>query len=58
MKARFLIPLAMFVVLVVFLAVGLNRDPREVPSPLVNKAAPLFKVSQLAAEDKTFGRPT
>jgi cytochrome c biogenesis protein CcmG/thiol:disulfide interchange protein DsbE len=47
MKAKFLIPLALFVVLVVFLAVGLNRDPREVPSPLVNKAAPAFNVPQL-----------
>jgi cytochrome c-type biogenesis protein CcmF len=37
---RFLIPLAVFLVLVVFLAVGLNRDPREVPSPLVGKPAP------------------
>lgn len=54
MKAKFLIPLALFVVLVVFLAIGLNRDPREVPSPLVNKPAPAFKTPQLIAEDKTF----
>lgn len=45
---RFLIPLALFVVLVVFLAVGLNRDPREVPSPLVGKPAPDFSVPLLA----------
>ena len=31
MKARFLVPLALFFVLVIFLAVGLTRDPREVP---------------------------
>ncbi len=55
MKARFLVPLGMFVVLVVFLAIGLNRDPHEVPSPLVNKSAPAFKVSQLVAEDQAFG---
>jgi len=53
-KARFLIPLALFAVLVGFLAVGLNRDPHEVPSPLVQKAAPAFKVPQLVAADKTF----
>ncbi len=47
MKAKFLIPLALFLGLVVFLAIGLNRDPREVPSPLINKAAPDFKVEQL-----------
>jgi cytochrome c biogenesis protein CcmG, thiol:disulfide interchange protein DsbE len=54
MKLKFLIPLAMFAILVGFLAVGLNRDPREVPSPLVNKAAPAFNVAQLAAADKNF----
>jgi cytochrome c biogenesis protein CcmG/thiol:disulfide interchange protein DsbE len=50
---RFLIPLALFLVLVAFLAVGLNRDPREVPSPLVGKPAPDFQVPQLSG-DKTF----
>ena len=54
MKARFLIPLALFGVLVGFLAVGLQRDPREVPSPLVQKPAPAFKVPQLVHADKEF----
>ena len=54
MKAKFLIPLAAFGVLVAFLAVGLNRDPHEIPSPLVSKAAPAFKVPQLIAADKAF----
>lgn len=54
MKAKFLIPLALFAVLVGFLAVGLQRDPHEVPSPLVNKAAPAFKVPQLIAADQAF----
>jgi cytochrome c biogenesis protein CcmG/thiol:disulfide interchange protein DsbE len=47
---RFLIPLALFVVLAVFLGIGLNRDPREVPSPLVGKAAPAFSLPQLDAD--------
>lgn len=51
---RFVIPLALFIVLLGFLAVGLNRDPREVPSPLVGKPAPAFEVPQLVAPDKTF----
>ena len=51
---KFLLPLAAFLVLVVFLAVGLNRDPREVPSPLVGKPAPAFDLPQLAATDKRF----
>lgn len=54
MKAKFLVPLLLFVVLVVFLAVGLGLDPREVPSPLVNKPAPAFKLAQLDDADKTF----
>lgn len=51
---KFLVPLALFVVLVGFLAVGLNRDPREVPSPLVGKPAPAFRLEQLAAPEKSF----
>jgi cytochrome c biogenesis protein CcmG/thiol:disulfide interchange protein DsbE len=54
MKAKFLIPLALFGVLVVFLAVGLGLDPREVPSPLVNKPAPAFKVPQLEQPEIQF----
>jgi len=47
---RFLIPLALFVVLAVFLGIGLNRDPREVPSPLVGKPAPAFTLPQLDSD--------
>ena len=54
MKAKFLIPLILFIVLVVFLGIGLNRDQREVPSPLINKPAPAFEVAQLAQPNKTF----
>lgn len=54
MRAKFLIPLLLFVVLVVFLAIGLNRDPREVPSPLINKPAPAFTVPQLEQSHQTF----
>ena len=49
-----LIPLGIFVVLVVFLAIGLTRDPREVPSPLIGKAAPLFSAPRLSASDQLF----
>ena len=47
---RFLIPLALFMVLAVFLAVGLSRDPREVPSPLVGKPAPAFSLPRLGPD--------
>src|SRR5687768_7941696 len=50
---RFLIPLAVFVVLVGFLMVGLNLNPRQVPSPLIGKPAPVFELQQLHEADKT-----
>lgn len=49
-----LIPLALFVVLVIFLAIGLTRDPREVPSPLIGKATPAFDAPRLHAPDQRF----
>lgn len=52
--SRYLIPLALFVILVVFLAIGLGHDPREVPSPLINKPAPAFRLAQLHEPAKTF----
>ncbi len=51
---RFGIPLAIFVALVAFFAVGLMRDPREVPSPFIGKPAPAFKLAQLHDESRTF----
>lgn len=51
---RFLWPLAIFVLLVGFLAVGLRRDPREVPSPLIGKPAPAFDLPVLHQSGKRF----
>ena len=50
---RYLIPLIVFVVMVGFLAVGLQLNPREVPSPLINKPAPAFKLPVLSDPDKS-----
>jgi len=50
---RWSIPLAVFVVLLAFLWVGLGRDPREVPSPLIGKPAPAFQLVQLHDPGKT-----
>jgi cytochrome c biogenesis protein CcmG/thiol:disulfide interchange protein DsbE len=49
-----LIPLGIFVVLVVFLAIGLTRDPHEIPSPLIGKAAPVFSAPILQAAGQQF----
>ena len=51
---RYLLPLGLFIVLVAFLAIGLNRDPREVPSPLINKPAPAFALPQLHKPEASF----
>jgi cytochrome c biogenesis protein CcmG/thiol:disulfide interchange protein DsbE len=51
---RFILPFVVFIVLAVFLFVGLNLDPREVPSPLVGKPAPAFALPQLDAVNKQF----
>jgi cytochrome c biogenesis protein CcmG/thiol:disulfide interchange protein DsbE len=51
---RFAIPVAVFVALVGLLYVGLGLDPREVPSPLIGKAAPHFELPQLHEATKTF----
>ncbi|MGZ8254657.1 MAG: DsbE family thiol:disulfide interchange protein [Burkholderiaceae bacterium] len=53
-KLRFLIPLALFIVLAGFLLRGLFLNPREVPSPLINKPAPQFSLAQLAQPDRPF----
>lgn len=51
--SRFLLPLSLFIVLAAFLFVGLGLNPREVPSPLIDKPAPAFRVSQLHAADQS-----
>lgn len=51
---RYVLPLAAFLILAVFLGVGLKLNPREVPSPLVGKPAPHFELPQLHRADLRF----
>lgn len=51
---RFILPLVIFLVLAGFLYVGLGLNPREVPSPLINKPAPAFTLHQLHDTSKEF----
>jgi cytochrome c biogenesis protein CcmG/thiol:disulfide interchange protein DsbE len=51
---RYVIPAVVFAVLVVFLAIGLNLDPREVPSPLVGKPVPEFTLTRLKDPNASF----
>ena len=45
---RYLLPAGFFVVLAVFLLLGLGRNPNEIPSPLIGKEAPAFELPRLA----------
>lgn len=49
-----LIPLFAFLILAVFLGIGLTKDPRKLPSPFIGKAAPDFTLPKLHQLDKTF----
>ena len=50
---RFVVPLALFALLAAFLGRGLRLDPRDVPSPLVDKPAPGFALTRLEDASKT-----
>ena len=47
--SRFL-PLGIFLAIIVFLAIGLTKDPRALPSRLIDRPLPKFELSQLGAD--------
>jgi cytochrome c biogenesis protein CcmG/thiol:disulfide interchange protein DsbE len=53
---RYLVPLALFVLLAAFLWRGLALDPHEVPSPLVDKPTPAFALARLDVPSMTLRR--
>lgn len=48
----YVLPAAVFVLVAVFLAIGLTRDPHTLPSALVGKAAPEFALPPLPGRDQ------
>lgn len=56
MRWRFALPLLLFGALAVFLAVGLRLDPKEVPSPLIDRPAPAFRLDLLHDANRRLGR--
>jgi len=48
-----IVPLAVFIILVAFLGIGLTLNPRELPSPLINKPLPTFTLPQWSEPQKT-----
>jgi cytochrome c biogenesis protein CcmG/thiol:disulfide interchange protein DsbE len=53
---RYLLPLGVFIALVALLGVGLGLNPREVPSPLVGKPLPEFRLALLRDPQKFISR--
>jgi cytochrome c biogenesis protein CcmG/thiol:disulfide interchange protein DsbE len=51
---KFVVPLGVFIILSTFLTVGLGLDPHEVPSPLIDKPAPTFRLAELQNPDNAF----
>jgi len=49
---RFAIPLGVFVLMVVLFGAGLRLDPKIVPSPLVEKPAPVFRLTRVKLPDQ------
>lgn len=50
------IPLAVFIVMAVFLGIGLTMNPRDIPSPLIGKPAPEFSLPPV--KGRTLGLAT
>lgn len=51
---RYLIPFVIFIALLIFLGIGLQLKPREVPSPFIGKLAPTFNLPVLGKEQSSF----
>ena len=47
------LPLVIFILLIILLAVGLQLDPREVPSPYIGKPSPSFELPRLYENSRT-----
>ena len=47
-------PLATFLIVAVFMAIGLTQDPRKLPSELIDRAMPAFDLPDLFDESKSY----
>jgi cytochrome c biogenesis protein CcmG/thiol:disulfide interchange protein DsbE len=50
---KFIIPLLLFIIISVFLALGLQLKPSEIPSPFLGKPAPNFVAPKLDKPEET-----
>jgi len=53
---KYLMPLVLFAVMAVFLALGLNLNPRDIPSPLIDQPAPDFALPVLGQPERTLNK--
>lgn len=53
-RALFLLPLALFLVIAGYFALGLTRDPRVLPSVLINTPVPDFNLAAIQGRDRGF----
>lgn len=50
----YLLPLGVFLILAVYFAVGLTKDPRKLPSTLINREVPAFDLPPIQGFDRGF----
>lgn len=53
MKLSHLLPVGLFGVLVIFLAIGLTRDPSVIPTEMIDREMPAFELTELRDEATT-----
>ena len=53
MKLSRLLPVGLFGVLVIFLAIGLTRDPSGIPTEMIDREMPAFELTELRDEAVT-----
>ena len=56
--SRFLLPVAVFAIMIPIFVVGLGRNKNEIPSPLLAQQAPQFELPSLADPAVTVGSDT
>ncbi len=50
------VPIVIFIIIVVFLAIGLQRDPRIIPTEMIDRQLPDFALSELHVEEATVSK--
>lgn len=49
---KYIIPFILFILVAVFLALGLRLNPSEIPSPFIGRPAPMFSAAKLQASNE------